>query len=215
MHDLSAVWNTDAPPGQAWQCPDCASWATLGGNAAFHANKMKHGVPTLVPMPKPKAPSYQTAPGNMIVTYSNGGEPCQPFKLVLCDGIGRAQWTEVPADIAARVTAGQHIKRIFAREDGTMCLEIDLTLTPFRAELERRVEAARVAADEVLNQMQPDDAIMATELRAQRWEVRESHLGLSGALAQSNVKMESVQALHGQAAIRRYLRLRAALAEVE
>jgi hypothetical protein len=45
-------WNEDAPVGSCWRCPDCASWATLGGNAAFHATQKKHGAPTLGPIPQ-------------------------------------------------------------------------------------------------------------------------------------------------------------------
>lgn len=60
--DLSHVWNTDAPDGQCWQCPDCESWASLGGNAAYHANQAKHGVPTLRPIAPPATPTAQAEP---------------------------------------------------------------------------------------------------------------------------------------------------------
>lgn len=49
--DLAEIRNTDAPPGQCWKCPNCESWATMGGNAAFHAQTEKHGKPTLQPQP--------------------------------------------------------------------------------------------------------------------------------------------------------------------
>lgn len=52
---LSELWNDDAPEGQCWKCPDCATWASLGGNAAFHVNKAKHGRPSLVPLPSADA----------------------------------------------------------------------------------------------------------------------------------------------------------------
>lgn len=48
---LRLVWNTDAPQGDAWKCPNCDSWATIGGNAAYHATKTGHGVPELGTMP--------------------------------------------------------------------------------------------------------------------------------------------------------------------
>lgn len=46
-------WPDDAPDGMAWQCPDCGAWATLGGNAGFHRDKMNHGQPELHPLPPP------------------------------------------------------------------------------------------------------------------------------------------------------------------
>lgn len=46
---LEIVWNTDAPEGYAWKCPDCTMWATIGGNAGYHSTVTKHGVPRLVP----------------------------------------------------------------------------------------------------------------------------------------------------------------------
>jgi hypothetical protein len=46
--ELKRVWNTDAPPGKVWKCPDCESRATLGGNAAYHAISKRHGDPVLV-----------------------------------------------------------------------------------------------------------------------------------------------------------------------
>lgn len=48
---LSIVWKTDAPEGMCWQCPDCDSWAVIGGNAAFHAQQKNHGVPKLIIAP--------------------------------------------------------------------------------------------------------------------------------------------------------------------
>lgn len=56
--DLATVWRTDAPAGQAWKCPDCDSWATLGGNAGWHAEKSGHGVPSLGPIPPREARAY-------------------------------------------------------------------------------------------------------------------------------------------------------------
>lgn len=48
---LAKVWTTDARDGMAWSCPDCDSWATLGGNAGYHAETTGHGVPSLRPRP--------------------------------------------------------------------------------------------------------------------------------------------------------------------
>lgn len=229
IHDLSAVWNTDAPPGQAWQCPDCASWATLGGNAAFHANKMKHGTPVLVPMPR------KTTQQSMNTTLKHVAHFSLPETITpgaLLDGLkkllhqhglcrpyfGAGDITESEG-IFIPLLSG-HELRVHVHEDPAapsvdlLAPEPAVVPDPFRAELERRVEAARSAADEALNRLQPDDAIMATELRATRWEVRESHLGLTGALAQGNVEIDPRQAVHDQTVIRRYIRLRAALAEV-
>lgn len=43
-----------------FQCPDCESWASLGGNAAFHSTQEKHGLPTLVPIiPSPDQSTAQ------------------------------------------------------------------------------------------------------------------------------------------------------------
>ncbi len=56
----SLPWNHDAPDGLCWKCPDCESWATLGGNAAYHAKTSGHGKPQLCPQPERK-----------------GDEPCQ------------------------------------------------------------------------------------------------------------------------------------------
>jgi hypothetical protein len=46
---LKWVWATDAPAGFTWCCPDCQSWAALGGNAGYHASMSGHAVPSLVP----------------------------------------------------------------------------------------------------------------------------------------------------------------------
>lgn len=48
---MSLPWSTDAPDGKTWECPNCASRATLGRNAAFHAVKHGHDVPVLEDMP--------------------------------------------------------------------------------------------------------------------------------------------------------------------
>lgn len=49
-------WNEDAPAGQCWKCPDCDSWATLGGNAAYHASSTGHAYPSLQDLaPDPRA----------------------------------------------------------------------------------------------------------------------------------------------------------------
>jgi len=53
---LRFVWNKDAPQGDAWHCPNCDHWATIGGNAAHHATKTGHGVPHLLKMPPEVAP---------------------------------------------------------------------------------------------------------------------------------------------------------------
>lgn len=53
-HEITAVWRRDAPPGQAWKCPDCDLRATLGCNAAYHAMQADHGVPVLVSHSPPK-----------------------------------------------------------------------------------------------------------------------------------------------------------------
>lgn len=45
------LWTADAPRGQAWLCGECGHWATLGGNAAYHAMKEKHGAPELWTLP--------------------------------------------------------------------------------------------------------------------------------------------------------------------
>lgn len=50
LHEAK-LWTTDAPRGKAWTCPDCGHWATLGGNAAYHAMKMKHAPPELLELP--------------------------------------------------------------------------------------------------------------------------------------------------------------------
>lgn len=57
---LRDVWTTDAPDGLAWTCPDCDSWATLGGNAGYHAQKSGHRLPTLQPIRKSDDPSATT-----------------------------------------------------------------------------------------------------------------------------------------------------------
>lgn len=54
--EKAALWNTDAPDGQRWKCPDCKSWATLGCNAAYHMKTSGHGAPALKPIPEPKGP---------------------------------------------------------------------------------------------------------------------------------------------------------------
>lgn len=54
---LRFVWNKDAPQGDAWHCPDCDHWATIGGNAAHHATKTGHGVPHLLKMPSEVEPT--------------------------------------------------------------------------------------------------------------------------------------------------------------
>lgn len=50
--EITRIWNSNAPAGQAWICqePGCDSWATLGGNAGFHAHKTGHALPVLSPI---------------------------------------------------------------------------------------------------------------------------------------------------------------------
>ncbi len=76
---LSELWNTDAPEGQCWQCPDCESRASLGGNAAFHASTLGHRIPTLKPIftkPSP-APATETATPETDAVYLNlEGQDC-------------------------------------------------------------------------------------------------------------------------------------------
>jgi hypothetical protein len=58
------VWNHDAPQGQAWLCPDCDSWATLGGNAGFHAQATGHRAPILGDQPaRSQSPDEPTPSG--------------------------------------------------------------------------------------------------------------------------------------------------------
>lgn len=52
QHALKFVWSIDPLDTQAWCCPDCASWATIGGNAAYHATTTGHCVPVLGPIPQ-------------------------------------------------------------------------------------------------------------------------------------------------------------------
>lgn len=49
---IAKLFNTDAEPGQMWQCPDCDSSATLGNNAAWHVKSTGHALPTQVPRPE-------------------------------------------------------------------------------------------------------------------------------------------------------------------
>jgi hypothetical protein len=46
------LYQFDPPEGYCYKCPDCKLWATLGGNAAFHMSKQKHGMPYLQPIKK-------------------------------------------------------------------------------------------------------------------------------------------------------------------
>lgn len=45
--DWTEDWQTDPPEGMCWACPECPSWATLPGNAGYHAQQMGHGKPVL------------------------------------------------------------------------------------------------------------------------------------------------------------------------
>lgn len=57
-------WPEDAPAGQTWECPECGSRATLGGNAGFHRNKTGHSAPVLKPFKEPPSwfgPAMQKA----------------------------------------------------------------------------------------------------------------------------------------------------------
>lgn len=56
MNNSDLSWNSDAPQGQCWKCPDCESWATLGSNAANHAEMCVHGMPKLEPIPFQRSP---------------------------------------------------------------------------------------------------------------------------------------------------------------
>jgi hypothetical protein len=51
--ELTRIWNTDPPEDMAWICqePGCDSWATIPGNAGFHAEKLNHALPVLGPIP--------------------------------------------------------------------------------------------------------------------------------------------------------------------
>lgn len=62
---LATVHNLDAPEGLAWIChtAGCKSWATLGGNAAYHARKLNHSVPSLAPQPKGEEDETEPGPG--------------------------------------------------------------------------------------------------------------------------------------------------------
>ncbi len=71
---LTRVRNTDAPDGQGWFCPDCGNWASLGGNAAYHATKTGHGQPVLKMIPadvetlsRPTAPKVE--PGDTVLFH--------------------------------------------------------------------------------------------------------------------------------------------------
>lgn len=66
---LSALWNTDAPDGLCWQCPDCASKASLGCNAGYHVKKTGHALPSLVPL------CTETAPTDGAPVAPTGQEP--------------------------------------------------------------------------------------------------------------------------------------------
>lgn len=65
--DLKNVWNTDAPEGMAWLCPDCDSWATLGGNAGFHSKKTGHRLPVFGKQPKKEEVHQETGLAKRIV----------------------------------------------------------------------------------------------------------------------------------------------------
>jgi len=74
---VNHVWNTDAPDSMCWKCPDCDYRATLGGNAAYHATKEKHGVPKLVPMkvesdPQDAAQSFSLTMPQLIRLFNLG-----------------------------------------------------------------------------------------------------------------------------------------------
>lgn len=59
---IARIFHLDPPEGEAWICTTegCGSWATIGGNAAFHAKKLGHNVPYIDKIPKPdKAKSYR------------------------------------------------------------------------------------------------------------------------------------------------------------
>lgn len=50
---ITHVWNNDPEEGEAWHCPDCPMWHTIGGNAGYHASETGHGIPYLAPIPPP------------------------------------------------------------------------------------------------------------------------------------------------------------------
>lgn len=54
--ELRAVWRVDPADGMAWECPDCGEQWTLGCNAAHHAIKQDHGLPSLSKLRPPPAP---------------------------------------------------------------------------------------------------------------------------------------------------------------
>lgn len=48
---LGVVTRNDAPGGQGWSCPNCDHWASIGGNATYHARSKNHDVPVLKMIP--------------------------------------------------------------------------------------------------------------------------------------------------------------------
>lgn len=68
---LTHVTRNDAPDGQGWFCPNCDHWASIGGNASYHALKTEHDIPTLKAIPahvetlsRPAVP--QIVPGDTV-----------------------------------------------------------------------------------------------------------------------------------------------------
>lgn len=90
---LKEVWNTDAPEGMAWKCPDCDLWATLGGNVGYHAEKTNHGVPVLMPLARREGhKTRETVPVGYVACPVRW--PCRHMikEMPHCDLCGRAPW---------------------------------------------------------------------------------------------------------------------------
>lgn len=116
-------WKKDAPEGKCWKCPNCNSWATLGGNAAFHAITMLHGLPKLVkkpnvnPLNQPVVDLSTAFLGSFPLTHFIPCSSAQPHfdtqVLVLFGGrvLGLAKRTQaINCDINQEIWEGIYLK---------------------------------------------------------------------------------------------------------
>ena len=179
LGDLEKISSTDAPAGHGWFClhPGCGHWASLGGNAVYHAKRLDHGAPQLMVIPD----GVETM-DRAFARMRDTAQPVTPVKLGYMTMSGEIEARPAPAPKRAP-------------------LDVMLAVTRFgnaHREL-ARLAIEWVLADRIANAREDELALIETDVLTQECDPGEHHPSRKGSIQRHHPRIAAARTAYEEA----------------